>query len=152
MFERFAAPARDAVVGAVGEARRRGDRRVGTDHLLIGVLGDPAIADLVGADAGAARRAADELDRRALAEIGLDIGEFGSLTPAAGGSHLPFTPGAKQTLKRTLAHLSTKRSRRIESRHLVLALLERDRPDAAAVILAELRVDPRQVRERIGSR
>ena len=143
MFERFAQRARDAVFTAIAEAGRRGDRRVGTDHLLIGVLHDPALAEEVGADAEAARLIADELDRNALAEIGLNPGSLGPLAPAAGAPRLPFTPGAKAVLVRALVHTSAQKSRRIESRHLLLALLETEEPDPAAAILARLRADGR---------
>lgn len=150
MFERFAQRARDAVFLAINEAGLRGDRRVGTDHLLIGVLHDPAVAEAVGADADAARRVADQLDRTALAEIGLDAGAFGTLSPAVGASRLPFTPGTKAVLKRTLALVAAEKARRIESRHLLLALLERDEPDPAAEIVVSLGIDKHQIRERVG--
>ena len=67
MFERFARAARTAVEDARYEAERRGDRRIGSDHLLLALLQDDEIARLVGADAGAAHDAADQLDRTALA-------------------------------------------------------------------------------------
>jgi len=149
MFERFAASARSAVHLAIGEAGRRGDRRVGTEHLLVGVLHDPRIAVVLGADAEAGRRVADELDHRALTGIGLDPSEFGTAEAATDVSHLPFTPGAKAVLTRTLVMARMERARRIESRHLLLALLERAEPDPVAGMLVELGVDPGQVRGRL---
>ena len=149
MFERFAQRARDTVRTAVAEAGRRGDRRVGTEHLLIGVLGDPALAELVGADAEAARRVADQLDQAALAAIGFDAAPLGPLEPAVGTARLPFTPGAKAVLARALALVTATRSRRIESRLLLAALLERPAPDPAAEILAALGVDRADVRGRL---
>ena len=141
MFERFARQARDAVRIAVDEAGRLGDRRVGTDHLLIGVLHDPDVAHELGAGPQDARHVIHELDRAALRQIGLDPGSFGSLAPGAGAARLPFTPGAKSVLERALAHTTAERSRRIESKHLLAALLERDEPDPAAQVLARLRSD-----------
>ncbi|MFF1281537.1 Clp protease N-terminal domain-containing protein [Streptomyces sp. NPDC058299] len=41
MSEHFAAGARTAVSSAVEEARLRGDRRIGTEHLILGVLHEP---------------------------------------------------------------------------------------------------------------
>jgi ATP-dependent Clp protease ATP-binding subunit ClpA len=152
MFERFAKQARDAVFLAIAEAGHRGDRRVGTDHLLIGVLHDPAVAEVVGADPDAARRVADHLDRTALAEIGFDVGAFGTLAPGIGASRLPFTRGTKVVLKRTLALVTAERARRIESRHLLLALLECTEPDPSAEILAGLHIDKHQTRERMNLR
>ena len=138
MFERFSRPARDAVSRAIEEAGHRGDRRVGTDHLLIGILHDPAVAVVVGADAEQARHVADQLDRTALARIGVDVGAFGTLAPALAPPRLPFTTGAKTVLKRTLPLVAADKTRRIESRHLLGALLERREPDPAAVILSAL--------------
>lgn len=136
MFERFAERARSAVILAQDEARRRGDRRVGTEHLLIGVLHDEGSAAAVGAGPDDARRIADDLDRAALAAIGVDASAFGSLEPARGAARLPFTPGAKAVLTRALAHT---RTRRIESGNLLDALRERRPPDPVAELLARLR-------------
>lgn len=139
MFEKFAQQARSAVVFAQDEACRRGDRRVGTEHLLIGVLHDRTVAATLGASPDDARRAADDLDRGALAEIGIDVSAFGSLEPAPGSARLPLTPGAKAVLARALAHTAHAGTRRIESGNLLDALLERRPPDPAAEILARLR-------------
>jgi ATP-dependent Clp protease ATP-binding subunit ClpA len=142
MFERFTGPARDAVFLAIEEAGRRGDRKVATDHLLIGVLHDPAIAHELGVDPEAARRAADRIDHRSLTAIGIEVGAFGPLLSAVGAARLPFTPGTKAVLKRTLAHTTAEKARRIGTAHLLRALLERDAPDPAAELLGELRVRP----------
>ncbi|WP_286345171.1 hypothetical protein [Frondihabitans sucicola] len=63
MFERFAADARATVVHAVEESRLRGDRRVGTTHLLLGALHDPVVSTTLGVDLASARAAEAELDR-----------------------------------------------------------------------------------------
>ncbi|GAA3243198.1 Clp protease N-terminal domain-containing protein [Dactylosporangium siamense] len=149
MFERFAATARSAVQGAVEEARRRGDRRVGTEHLLLAVLSEPTGAGLLGVTVAAARTAADELDRQALAAIGVDIGDFRPTGAAGAGKRPPFSSGAREVLSRTLALAAAARSRRIETRHLLLALLERGRPDPVAALLSELAVDAPAARTRL---
>ena len=74
---------------------------------------------------------------------------FGTLAPAVGASCLPFTPGTKAVLKRALALVAAERARPIESRHLLLALLERKEPDPAAEILAGLHIDKYQTRVRV---
>jgi ATP-dependent Clp protease ATP-binding subunit ClpA len=50
MFERFTAPARDAVVAAQTEARDLGHRTIGTEHLLLALLADQSgpVARLLG--------------------------------------------------------------------------------------------------------
>ena len=53
------------------EARRRGDRRTGTDHLLLGLLEDPSIEVVLGLTLQQARQALDSLDQEALGALGL---------------------------------------------------------------------------------
>ncbi|MFJ9446521.1 Clp protease N-terminal domain-containing protein [Kitasatospora sp. NPDC101235] len=84
MFERFTGTARQVVVTAQQEARELQHERVGTEHLLlaiVGVPGDPAAAVLVeaGLDRETVRRAVvrargPEEDAVALASIGVDLG------------------------------------------------------------------------------
>lgn len=149
MFERFAATARSAVRGAVDEARKRGDRRVGTEHLLLALLNERAGADLLGITADTARAAADELDRQSLAAIGVDVGEFRPTSTPGAGKRPPFSSGARDVLSRALALAAAAKARRIETRHLLLALLERDRPDPVVALLAALGIDPSVVRTRL---
>jgi hypothetical protein len=146
MFERFAKGARDAVFVAIKEAGRRGDRRLGTDHLLFGVLHDAAVAEFVGVSDGAARAVADDLDRVSLAAIGIDVDTFGTLAPAVGAARLPLTSAAKVVLKRTLAVTVAEKARRIQARHLLLALLELNEPDPAAQIITGLHIDRQHTR------
>jgi ATP-dependent Clp protease ATP-binding subunit ClpA len=148
MFERFAATARSAVRGAVEEARQRGDRRVGTEHLLLAVLNEPTGPDLLGVTAETARTVADELDRQALAAIGVDVGDFRPTGTPGAGQRPPFSSGAREVLSRALALAVAAKSRRIETRHLLLALLERGRPDPVAALLSALGVDPSAARTR----
>lgn len=57
MFEKFPQSARIAVEDARFEAARRGDRKIGTEHLLLALLQDAEKARLVGAGAiGTQRR------------------------------------------------------------------------------------------------
>ncbi|GAA1741124.1 Clp protease N-terminal domain-containing protein [Luedemannella helvata] len=149
MFERFAATARTAVKAAVEVARQRGDSRVGTEHLLLAVLAEPTAAGLLGVTAEQARAAAEDLDRRALAAVGVDIGDFRPTGTPGAGKRPPFSSGAREVLSRTLALAAAARSRRIEDRHLLLALLERDRHDPVAALLSTLRVDPATARTRL---
>ena len=73
MINRFSESARAAVSAAVDEAGRRGDPRVGTEHLLLGLLHDadsPATRSM-GIDLRSARQALDSMDSDALAAVGL---------------------------------------------------------------------------------
>jgi ATP-dependent Clp protease ATP-binding subunit ClpA len=149
VFERFANSTRDAVRYGVEEAQRRGDRRVGTDHLLLGVLRDSDSAAVVGISVDDARASADALDRKALVAIGIDIGDFRPSVAPRSGIRTQFTAGARSALKRTLAHTAADKSRRITTTHLLLALAEREQPDAAAVLLSEMQVDTAELRRRL---
>src|SRR5207247_6296253 len=116
MFNRFARATREAVSSAVGEAARRGDRRVGTEHLLLGLLAAPtapAVAAL-GDDIASARRTLDEMDREALALVGVDeppVATSAAASPRRPGGRLPFTAGAKAALQRTLEEAVVRKDR-----------------------------------------
>lgn len=148
MFERLAVSARDAITHSAKEAGRRGDRRIGTDHLLLGLLHDPEIAELLGVDLDAARATSLAADRTALAAIGIDVGDFGPTAPISSSKHAPFTSGARAVIPRALALAVADKVRRITPRHLLLALLERNDPDPAAAMLTDLQIDRSDVRDR----
>jgi ATP-dependent Clp protease ATP-binding subunit ClpA len=142
VFERFARDARSAVVEAVEEARRRGDRRVGTDHLVLGMLHGDAATRILGTSLDAAREADARLDAAALAAIGLDVdAEPAGWAVTSRMKRTPFSSGAQDALKVALTHAVSERSRSLEARHLLRALLERQAPDPAAALLAALGVD-----------
>src|SRR5580693_7723261 len=56
------------------EARRRGDRRTGTDHLLLGLLEDPSVEVVLGVSLQQARQAVETLDEAALGAVGIATG------------------------------------------------------------------------------
>jgi ATP-dependent Clp protease ATP-binding subunit ClpA len=152
MFERLEKDARRAVLlAAKEEAQRRGDRRIGTDHLLLGLLHDPdsVPARTLGVDLESARATAAALDRAALAAIGIDPGEPGPSSPVHTRRHAPLTSGARAVLELSLDEARRSRRRRIQAGHLLLALLSRQRPDPAAELLQALGVDPAATRHRL---
>lgn len=150
MFERFTAGARAAVAAhAPAEARRRGDRRVGTEHLLLGVLHDAEAAQTLGVDVESARSALAALDEAALAAIGVDARGVERATIPEPSKRLPFTSGAKATLSRALAVARRTGARRITALHLLSGLLTGDRTDPATDVLTELGVDRAAVGARL---
>ncbi|MFB0617844.1 Clp protease N-terminal domain-containing protein [Streptomyces sp. AGS-58] len=151
MFEHFAAGARTAVSSAVEEARLRGDRRIGTEHLLLGVLNEPGSVTVraFGTDVETARSALAALDRSALAAIGIDVQGVERPPIPASRKRTPFTSGARSVLPRALAEVRKTGSRRIAPEHLLLALLECEKPDPAADLMAQLGIDRAAVRARI---
>ena len=56
------------------EARRRGDRRAGTDHLLLGLLQEPEIEAVLGVSLPEARDRLGRIDREALDALGIAQG------------------------------------------------------------------------------
>src|ERR1700759_3637816 len=56
------------------EARRRGNRRTGTDHILLALFEDPSIEVVLGVRLQHAREAPEPLDREALGALGLGPG------------------------------------------------------------------------------
>jgi ATP-dependent Clp protease ATP-binding subunit ClpA len=151
MFERFDGASRSAVSGAVDEAARRGDRRVGTEHLLLGLLAAPVgqVADVVGVDVEQARAGLAVMDAQALRAVGVDAPELPAVAPGRFGARVPFTAAAKEVLGQSLHAAAAEGGRRIQPRHLLLALLGRTEPDPAAVLLTRLGVDPVLVRQRL---
>jgi ATP-dependent Clp protease ATP-binding subunit ClpA len=149
MFHRFAKNVRTVVETAYDEARRRGDGRLGTEHLLLGVLADPGSARLLGTDLTAARAALHELDLSALRAVGIDVGEFRPAAPVRWGGRARFTAAARDVLVRALRDAARRGSRQLEWEHLVVALLGCPRSDPAGELLARLNVDPAVVRARL---
>lgn len=153
MVTRLSVDARKMVLtSAAEEARRRGDRRLGTDHLLLGLLHDAEspVARALGVDLASARAAADGLDRAALAAVGVDVAHVGDAPqPMWARRHPGLTSGARAVLKQTLLETRTSRTKNIETRHFLMALLARERPDPAAELLHALGIVRSQVRRRL---
>jgi ATP-dependent Clp protease ATP-binding subunit ClpA len=153
MPRRLSADARKLVLAsATKEARRRGDRRLGTDHLLLGLLhdGDCRAAKALGVSLADARAAAEALDVAALAAVGVEIDGLGEGPPVSFGRRLPpLTSGARAVFKRAIDEARPVKSGRIDTTHFLLALLSLQRPDPAAELLDALGVDPAEVRKRL---
>jgi ATP-dependent Clp protease ATP-binding subunit ClpA len=153
MFEQFTAEVRAAVTAAHEEARLRGDRRIGTEHLLLGVLNEPAgdAAAAFGADLAAAREALRELDLAALSAVGIDARGVARPPIPASRKHTPFTSGAKSILSGALGEARKAGSRRLTASHVLLALLDCEEPDQSAELVSSLGVDRAAVRARLRS-
>jgi ATP-dependent Clp protease ATP-binding subunit ClpA len=144
-----------AVAAALDEARRRGDRRMGTEHLLLGLLHDPASAPAraLGVDLATARAALDALDRDALQAIGIGTDAAPDGPAGLPRRHPPvpasaLTSGGRAVVRRAV-DATTARTRHTGPRHLLLALLERGHPDPVAALVDRLGVDRAAVRGRV---
>jgi hypothetical protein len=145
-------PFATAVTAALEESRRRGDRRLGTEHLLLGLLHDPggAPARALGVDLGTARAALDRLDRAALAALGIEVE---GLRPAVvPPRRARVTPGALTSNARAVVNEAIRGvPRPRDPVALLRVLLTVTPPDPAADLLAELGVDRDAVRRRLES-
>ncbi len=105
--QRLSADARVALFrAATAEATRRGDRYIGTELLLLGLLADSdgAAEHALGISLEAARAGLDRLDREALGTIGVDSHPATSTGRSSVRRHLPFTSGAKRAIVRAVRH------------------------------------------------
>jgi hypothetical protein len=112
-FARFTPRAREAVLRGATHAAEAGAGSVEPEHVLLGVLDDPG--SLATRALEAAGAPADRLrERLAVA----------SVAAAAGGEHLPFTPGSKLLLERTLRESLRLGHNYVGTEHVLLALLD----------------------------
>jgi ATP-dependent Clp protease ATP-binding subunit ClpA len=136
------------VKAAQDEARRRGDRRLGTEHLFLGLLHDSEAAQAIGVDLATAREALDELDHAALAAIGIDVAGLpaGRVPPAR--KRPPLTSTARSVLNKAVK-ASRLKTRHLAPMYLLTALLELTPPDPAADLAGRLGIDAEDIRARI---
>jgi ATP-dependent Clp protease ATP-binding subunit ClpA len=164
VFERFTSRARDVVVTAQAEARDLRAGRIGTEHLLLGLLATGGTAAGVLGDLGV--RATDvrarvarlscggapaDPDPEALAAIGIDLEAIrrhveasfgaGALDAPAGRGrrrrgHVPFSPRAKKVLELSLREALTLGDRHIGTEHVLLGLVREGAGLGAATLVA----------------
>ncbi len=151
-------------IDAREEARRRGDRKVGTEHLVLALLMDPALASALGADLQTARAALEAMDRQALGAVGVDVTidapPLATVEPVrrprkptlknVWEGRLPLTPSAKTVLQESSKEMRGFRGHHLGPQHVLATLLRLDRPDPAAELFARLGVDRAAARERLG--
>ncbi len=138
MFERFSDRGRRAVVQAQEEARRLNHGYIGTEHLLLGILGERG-----GAAAGALESLGVRLEpaRERVAEI---VGR-GQRAPSG---HIPFTPRAKKVLELSLRESLDLGHETIGPEHILLGLLTEGH-GVAVEVLRMLGAEPDRVRARV---
>lgn len=133
---------------ATAEALRRGDRRVGTEHVVLALLKDPEslTAKALRVDLASARAALAALDRQALRSVGIDADFDGAVFPGKDRERLRLTPAARDVFTGLRKEAG---GERLGVQHVLLALLSRQQPDPAADLLDTLEVDRAAVRERL---
>ncbi len=141
------------------EARRRGDRRTGTDHVLLALLEHHSIEVVLGVSLQQARQALDSLDREALGALGLGPGIDAPLLPMRAVPNKPkfrdlmqkdrlrMTPAAKKVLEE--AAKPNRRGLQITAQQVLAQVLTLQPPDPAAALLSALGVNTSDVRRRL---
>jgi ATP-dependent Clp protease ATP-binding subunit ClpA len=176
MFERFTEDARQVVVLAQEEAREAHDPCIDGTHLLLGIAtvqgpGRRAL-EAAGVDRDRLRTAIREvgdpsgepIDAEALAALGIDLERVRQAAEAVFGAgaledrsrrrrrrpsgHLPFTDVAKSALERSLRACVRLGDHALDTRHLLLGLLDVGEKRTTAV-LQRLGVDPADLRNRL---
>jgi hypothetical protein len=142
------------------EARRRGDRRAGTDHLLLALLEDPAIEVVLGVSLQQARQTLESLDHEALDAMGLGSGTDApplpmravptkpTLRDIAQKDRLRMTPAAKTVLEK--ASKPNRRRLQITAQQVLAQILTLQPPDPAAVLLGALGVNTSDALRELG--
>ena len=133
------------------EARRRGDRRAGTDHVLLALFEDPSIEVVLGVSLQQAREALESLDHEALGAVGLGSGidapplrmravpKKPTIRDVMQKDRLRLTPAAKKVLEE--ASKPNRRRLYVTAQQMLAQLLTLQPPDPAAVLLGALGVN-----------
>ena len=141
------------------EARRRGDRRTGTDHVLLALLEDPSIEATLGVSLQQARQALESLDQEALDALGLGSATDAPPLPMHAvpkkprirdvmrNDRLRMTPAAKRVLENSAK--PNRRKLQLTAQQVLAQILILQPPDPAAVLLGALGVNPLEVRRRL---
>ena len=141
------------------EARRRGDRRIGTDHVLLALFEDPRIEVVLSVSLQQARHALESLDREALGALGLGSGTDAPPLPMRAVPKKPrlrdvmkkdrlrMTPAAKKVLEE--ASKPNRRRLQVTAQQVLAQILTLQPPDPATVLLGALGVNTSEVRRRV---
>ena len=141
------------------EARRRGDRRTGTDHVLLALFEDPSIEVVLGVSLQQARQALESLDHEALGALGMGSGTDAPPLPMRAVPKKPtirdimqkdrfrMTSAAKKVLEDAVK--PNRRKTQVTAQQVLAQILTLQPPDPAAVLLGTLGVNTSQVRRRL---
>jgi ATP-dependent Clp protease ATP-binding subunit ClpA len=141
------------------EARRRGDRRTGTDHILLALLEEPSIEVVLGVSLTQARQALESLDQQALGALGMSSGTDAPAPPMRTVPKKPrlrdimqkdrlrMTPAAKRVLQEAVK--PNRRKTQVTAQQVLAQILTLQPPDPAAVLLHSLGVNTSEVRRRL---
>ena len=135
MFEYFNEKAIKNVVLAQEEARNSGHNLVGTEHILLGVIGE-------GTSAAAELLAELNINLNSTRELAIEVvGKGSGFIPA----NIPFTPKAKRILEQAFNEARQLKSNFISPEHILLAMIKQT-DNMAVKLLTKQNVNLRQLR------
>jgi len=124
MFERFTNRARHVVVLAQEEARLMNHNYIGTEHILLGLLGEPeSVAGIALTSFGITRDG-----------VRVEVEDAVGMGKKQPTGHIPFTPRAKKILELSLREALALKHHYIGTEHILLGLI-REGDGVAAQIL-----------------
>merc|ERR1719454_2056139 len=138
MFERFTEKAIKVVMLAQEEARRLGHNFVGTEQILLGLIGESTgiaakVLKSMGVTLKDARLEVEKIIGRGSGFVAVEI---------------PFTPRAKRVLEMSLEEARQLGHNYIGTEHILLGLL-REGEGVSARVLASLDADPPKIRSQV---
>jgi ATP-dependent Clp protease ATP-binding subunit ClpA len=141
------------------EARRRGDRRTGTDHILLALLEDPSVEIALGVNLRQARQALESLDQEALGALGMGPGSDAPALPMRAVPRKPrikdvatkdrfrMTPAAKKVLEQAVK--PNRRKTQVTAHQVLAQILTLQPPDPAPALLGVLGLNTAEIRRRL---
>jgi ATP-dependent Clp protease ATP-binding subunit ClpA len=176
MLERFEPAARQALANARSAASQTGQRKIRSEHVLLGLLSEPGLAadtltaaGLKAADVrsrlprGGHIAAAGGLDAEALASLGIDLDAVRRATDAAfgpgaldrvaprGRKLLPLADDTREILIRAVREAQHTGQRTITSGHVLIGMLDQ-KSNGALTLLAETGTDVSALRAEVRRR
>jgi Clp amino terminal domain, pathogenicity island component len=143
------------------EARRRGDRRTGTDHLLLAIFEDPSVESLLGVGIAQACQALEALDQEAIRALGMTPSPDAPVRPMRAVPKKPtfrdvmvkdrlrLTPAARSVLENSVR--PNRRKDQVTAQQVLAQILVLQLPDPAAELLGALGVNTAEVRRRLAA-
>ena len=138
MFERFTDRARRVVVLAQEEARMLHHNYIGTEHILLGLIGEGE---------GVAAKALESLGI-SLEAVRQEVEEIIGRGQQAPPGHIAFTPRAKKVLELALREAQQLGHNYVGTEHILLGLI-REGEGVAAQVLVKLGADLERVRQQV---
>lgn len=135
MFDQFSEKAIEVMLLAQEEARRLGHNFVGTEQILLG---------LIGQETGIAAKVFTEMGVK-LDDAQIEVEKFIGRGSAEVSEEIPFTPRAKRVLEQSLQEAEQLGHDYVGTEHLLLGLI-REREGVAIRVLENLRIKPPKVR------